>query len=126
MAKKRGGCALIGNKKHPGANSAKLRPQVENFGSVFAKSRRVEDQVSLRLKLHLILGCQDVGTCGGAGGLPRLDRVPVRLLWRGVQDEREAEATPVLKSWFRQAGGSVGWRNLNQHYFLTKRDLMEV
>ena len=24
--------------QHPGANSAKLRPQVENFGSVFAKS----------------------------------------------------------------------------------------
>ena len=48
VSMERGGCALIGNKKHPGANSAKLRPQVENFGSVFAKSRRVEDQVSLR------------------------------------------------------------------------------
>ena len=127
MAKKRGGCALIGNKKHPGANSAKLRPQVENFGSVFAKSRRAEDQVSLVLpQPSPDLGCQDVGTCGGEGGLPRLDRVPVRLLWRGVQNEGEAEATPVLKSWFRQAGGSSGWRDLNRHYFLTKRDLMEV
>ena len=58
VSKKRGCCSLIGKigntlvsthcrtpwwalgAEHPGANSAKLRPKVENFGSVFAKSQR--------------------------------------------------------------------------------------
>ena len=70
--------------QHPGANSAKLRPQVENFGSVFAKSLPswAGKPVGPPNSSDELLG-QDVGTSGKAGGLPRLGRFPVHSVYIG-------------------------------------------
>ena len=113
--------------QHPGANSAKLPPQVENSAQSLQKVCRVEQVSSpvLKTSSDKVFG-QNVGASGRAGGLPGLGGFPVWLLWSRVQDEGEAEAAPVLKPWLHQACRSCGWRHLNQHYLLPERDLMEL